>query len=101
MSTRADLSMLLHQALGTNHVYFQPPESTKLQFPCIVYSLDAVDVTPADNIPYLMAKRYKVTLISKDPDEPTFDRLLGIPYSRFVRYYASDNLNHWQFNIYN
>ena len=76
MSRRLQLQKILESAEGLAidpltrrpAVYFQPPSSVKLVYPCIVYALDGVDANHADNKPYMSAKRYKVTIIDKDPD---------------------------------
>ena len=48
--------------------YFQPPESIKMNYPAIVYSLDDIDKTYANDGVYLSNRRYAVTVIDKDPD---------------------------------
>lgn len=100
MHTRLQLDAYLRTILGSNNTYFQPPSSIQMQFPAIVYRLDSIEILPADNLPYLKAKRYQVIYISKNPDDPMVDTLLDVPYCRFVRHYSADNLNHWVFNLY-
>lgn len=46
--------------------YFQPPESIKMNYPAIVYSLDDIDKTYANDGVYLSNRRYAVTVIDKD-----------------------------------
>lgn len=82
------------------NVYFQPPETIKIKYPCIVYSLDDIDTDYADNLPYMMTKRYQLTLITKDPDSELIDEIIILPKCRFVRSFTSDNLNHYVFEIY-
>ena len=43
--------------------YFQPPESIKMNYPAIVYSLDDIDKTYANDGVYLSNRRYAVTVI--------------------------------------
>ena len=86
--------------LGSSCVYFQPPESVKLQFPCIIYGLDRIDVRKADNAGYFGKKRYSVTIISKDPDYELPNEIAMLPLCSFNRFYTADNLNHWIFEIY-
>ena len=38
MASRLNLQDKLEEVLGSKQVYFQPPESLKLKYPCIVYS---------------------------------------------------------------
>lgn len=47
--------------------YFQPPESIKMNYPAIVYSLDDVDKTYANDGVYLSNRRYAVTVIDSRP----------------------------------
>lgn len=86
---------------GKSRVYFQPPSSVQLEYPAIIYSLDDVSNNKANNGMYRKTPSYMVTLIDKNPDSIYINRLLGLPYCRFVRSYASDNLNHFVFVIYN
>lgn len=57
MNSRIDLHEELRAILGSGFVYFQPPESVKMIYPCIVYALDLMDMKYADDRPYLNAKR--------------------------------------------
>lgn len=100
MSRRPEFHKLLVDFLGSGHVYFQPPESVKLSYPCIIYSLDNFDVRHANNQLYLGKDRYAVTLISKDPDWDKVRELLGWQYCSFNRHFTVDNLNHWTYEIY-
>ena len=43
------LNDLLVKIMGNNHVYYEPPEDVKIEYPCIVYSMVAPSVTRADN----------------------------------------------------
>lgn len=100
MNRRTELHEKLRELLGSSHVYFQPPESVRLSFPCIVYNLDYFDVKRANNDLYLGRDRYAVTLISKDPDDPRVRELLKWPLCSFSRFFTVDNLNHWTYEIY-
>lgn len=100
MASRTELHKLLKGAPGIKEVYFQPPESKKLEYPCIVYSLSDIYVRHANNLPYMAKKAYDVTLISQTPDTKIVDYLTNLPLCRFGRFFASDNLNHYTFKIY-
>ena len=65
MSTRLELQEKLETLLGSENVYFQPPESIKLKYPCIVYSLDPVYTENADNKKYIVINRYHIKHIYK------------------------------------
>lgn len=100
METRIELHESLKQILGSESVYFQPPESVKMVYPCIVYGLENVKITHANDKPYLGMKCYNITIIDKDPDSEIPDRFLAMPFSSFVRVYTAHNLNHWVFTLY-
>lgn len=100
MASRLDLHELLCNVLGTRNVYFQPPESVKMQYPCIVYKRSAVNTQFADNELYMHKKRYTVTVIDKNPDSEIPDKVASIPMCVFDRHFTSDNLNHDVFSIY-
>lgn len=100
MGTRLDLHEILKDILGSANVYYQPPESVKIVYPCIVYERVTIDIKHASNKPYLHKKRYKVTLIDKNPDSLILDKLLSLPMCTFDRHFTADNLNHDSLNIY-
>lgn len=101
LSNRKDLSELLRSILGDNreNVYFQPPESLKLKYPCIVYELGSYLPTKADNKAYLIRESYSITLITKLPDTEIGKQLLNVEGSKFDRYFVNDNLYHYVFTI--
>ena len=100
MGRRLKLHEKLCELLGNENVYFQPPASVKMSYPAIRYRLYAIDNTHADNEPYLQDYGYELTLIHKDPDNDVVEKLAKLPYCRFNRYYAADNLNHYVFVLY-
>lgn len=92
---RIQLHKLLEQILGSTNVYFEPPESIKMKYPCIVYGLDDIYSRKADNISYTTTKHYQVTCIGKDPDTILPDKILEeIKTSSYERRFKSDNLIH-------
>lgn len=100
MGRRIELHAKLKELLGSSHVYFQPPENVKLVYPCIIYNLDDINVRHADGIGYNVKDRYAVTLISKDPDCPLVRELVVWPLCSFNRFYTTDNLNYWTYELY-
>lgn len=67
MSSRINLQNELETLLGCT-VYFDPPESIKISYPCVIYSLDRLVPLRADNKLYQVHPRYHVMCCSKDPD---------------------------------
>ena len=98
--SRKELDDKLREVLGSSNVYFQPPESIHLQFPCIVYSLENQNDVPADNRAYRRLKRYSLTYITKDPDDPKVNEINDLQYCSMNRPFTSDNLHHFVFTIY-
>ena len=92
----------LHTLLLTlaDHVYFQPPENTTLEYPCIIYRRDSADTKFADNRPFRYEKRYQVMVIDQDPDSPIPDKVADLPSCVFDRHYTADYLNHDVFNLF-
>lgn len=100
MGSRIELHEKLAGLLGSRNVYFQPPESIKMRYPAIVYSLSRIQPKHADNFKYKIDKAYDVTLIDPDPDSQFVDSLLEMEYCSFDRSFQSDNLNHFTFTLY-
>lgn len=100
MDKRLELHEKLVEILGEKNVYFQPPENVKLSYPCIIYELDDFDFKYANDKKYTRTTRFSIKLITKSPDTAISNKILDLPYSSFDRYYTSDNLNHYIFEIY-
>lgn len=82
------------------NVYFQPPASKALTYPCIVYNRSSVKSEFANDKMYNHKIRYQVKLIDPDPDSVFLTKMLTVPLCSFDRHYTSDNLNHDVFNVY-
>lgn len=99
--SRTELHALLVEAAGEGHkVYFQPPASVQMEYPCIVYKVDNMDTLFADNMPYRSTKRYTVTIIDLDPESDISVRVAALPLSSFDRNFVVDNLHHDVFTLY-
>lgn len=92
--TRLTLQTKLEDLLGSNHVYYQPPENLKMEYPAIRYSKSDEEDIYANNIKYLSMSVYDLVVIDKKPDNPVIKKLLELPYSEFDRHYVADGLNH-------
>lgn len=100
MGQREDLQILLKELLGSDNVYFQPPPSVKMTYPCVVYKRDLRITRFAENKPYNHEKRYQVILIDANPDSDLPDKIAALPMCVFDRFYTADNLNHDVFNLF-
>lgn len=85
---------------GDGKVYFQPPASIKMVYPCVVYERYNSKTEFADNKPYTWNRRYLVTLIDPDPESVFFDKLIALPKCIHNRSFVADNLNHDVFHVY-
>lgn len=100
MDRRLKLHQMLVDILGSDHVYFQPPESVKLVYPCIIYQYETANTQFADDFPYAFTKRYQITIIDPDPDSEIPDKVGNLPRCLNDRNFTVDNLNHYTFNLY-
>ena len=100
MRNRLTLHEELIGILGSRYVYFQPPESIKMNYPCIVYERYDIPNTYADDDIYLQPRQYRVTVIDKNPDSEIVTRMSKFKTARFIRHQVIDNLNQDTFNIY-
>lgn len=100
MATRLELQGLLEELLGSKEVYYQPPESIKMNYPAIVYSIDDIESTYANDNPYNLSNKYQLIVIDKLPDNSVINKILRLPMSNYERNYKSDNLNHDVISLY-
>lgn len=82
------------------NVYFEPPPTTVMEYPCIVYHRNDADTKFANNFPYQYTKRYSVMVIDDDGDSELPDMIAALPMCLFNRFYTADNLNHDVFNLF-
>ena len=100
MENRPDLQAKFEKILGSRNVYYQPPESVKLNYPAIIYSRKELRNTFANDDVYLQLPCYEVIVIDPDPDSKivsAISRMIGV---RFDRHYTADGLNHDVFTLF-
>ena len=100
MGRRLDLDSQLRSLLGSDNVYFQPPESIVLKYPCIIYKRESNDVKFADGAPYAIRRKYSLLLIDRNPDTTLPDTISALPLCKPGSFYQFENLNHYPFTIY-
>ena len=101
MASRLELQIELETLLDSKNVYYQPPESKKLEYDAIVYSRSSIDSKKADDKNYLNTNRYDVTFIYRDPDSEIPHAILNnFKYCSHNKHFASDNLYHDVFTIF-
>ena len=97
---RIEFQKILESIMDGNKVYYQPPSTKTIEYPCIVYSRNNIENRYASDDVYGQNHSYTVTVIDKDPDSKYVEKLSKLPYARFSRHFTSDNLNHEVFTIY-
>lgn len=98
---RLELHSQLVELLGSNHVYFQPPGTVKMQYPCIRYTRDRGQHVRADNKTYIYRQAYQLIYIDPNPVNDMNERLIEhFSEITYVRNYQADNLNHDVFTLY-
>lgn len=100
MAQRLELQAILVDILGSNNVYFQPPASIQLQYPCIIYKRDNAVTLHADDKPYMTKTRYQITVIDRNPDSEIPSLIGALPGCIFDRFYTADNLNHDVYKLF-
>lgn len=102
MKSRTELQTELEKVIGSKNVYFQPPESLKMKYPCIVYEVSGMSVKLADDKKYNKYMRYQIMYITKEPDtQPMIEKILdGFKYIMYSRHFIIDSLHHDVFDLY-
>lgn len=76
------------------NVYYQPPSSIKMIYPCIVYNKSRDNAEYADNEVYKDRQAYSVTLIEKNPDSVLAGQMRDhFRYAVIQNYLVKDNLH--------
>lgn len=101
MASRLELHEKLCELLGSRNVYYSPPESVKMSYPCIRYSLSDIQHKYANDEHYRDINKYEVIVIDSDPDSSIH---LWVAHHfamcSFDRMYVVDNLNHFVLTLY-
>lgn len=100
MATQRELQSKLEKLLGSRNVYYQAPESLKMNYPAIRYSKKDITSTYANDGKYSKSNCYELIVIAKLPDHEVISKILDLPYSSYDRHYVSDNLNHDVITLY-
>ena len=91
----------LEALMGPQHVYFQPPASVHLAYPCVIYNLQAGDMKHADDSVYAYTNRYELMFIYRKPNMEIVEKVMRtFPMCSISRIYVADNLYHYVFNLY-
>lgn len=97
---RLAVHKLLCDILGNNNCYYSPPTNMEMHYPCVVYHLDGLNPRYADNIRYLPVLQWSLTVIDEEADSEIANRFMNLQHCSFNRSFASDDLNHFAFQLY-
>ncbi len=100
---RVEMHQMLKKLFPENqepHVYFQPPQNTKIIYPCMIYKLSDMPQKWANNLPYHWERAYELTYITQDPNDPMAEKLIALRETKFNRYFSADNLHHFVYIIF-
>lgn len=107
MGRRLDLHHLLRRTFeeatlqdSEKRVWYQPPATVKLTYPCLIYKLSDMPPTYANNNPYQLEHEYELEVIDRDPNSVLRERIALLSKCRLKRVFEADNLHHYVFNIY-
>lgn len=101
MASRLKLHEDFCQLLGSNNVYYQPPTSVSMLYPCIKYTKARPDLKRADDRIYRNTTCYEVTVMDYDIDSKIPDMILEqYPMCSFDRVYPANNLYHFVLTLY-
>ena len=100
MASDQRLQTKLEEILGSRNVYYQPPETLKMNYPCIIYSKRGIKYEYSNDAKYRRKQSYEIIVIDRLPDNDVIDKLLELPYCSYDRHYTSDNLNHDVLTLY-
>lgn len=96
LKLQAELEVILGNA---NNVYFQPPESIKINYPAIIYSRARIGNDFANNGVYGQKYNYQVIVLDGDPDSDLVSKVSQMDTAKHVKHYTSNNLNYDVFAI--
>lgn len=106
MASRLDLHNEFIDVLGTKNeresrVYFNPPQSVIMKYPCIRYKKLPPALRRANNGIYILTDVYEAVVIDLDPDSVIPEMILRrFQYCSIEQTYTADNLNHTILKIY-
>lgn len=83
------------------HVYFEPPETIRMEYPCIRIKRSTMKSTYASNRTYKIDDRYQLVYITREPDsEVVHDILWEFENIRHDNSAVADNLHHDYYTLY-
>lgn len=101
MGRRLNLHEEFCKILGTRNVYYNPPESVRMNYDAIRYGLGGKDLKRANDKIYKSTDQYEGVVITRNPDSEVPDAILNhFSMCSFGSPYVADNLYHFPFTLY-
>lgn len=97
---RRTLQSKLEGLINSTNVYFQPPESVQLKYPCIVYKLSSDISLFAENNTYFNKNQYTLTIIDRSPESELIEKIRELSLLSFTTHFMANNLHHYVFSLY-
>lgn len=83
------------------NVYFQPPSTKTMVYPCVVYNKTDKSRDFGNNKIYRSQQEYQLTVVDRNPDSNIADLIEEYFQSCVIlQYYTIDNLNHVTLKLY-
>lgn len=98
MDPRLSLNELLKTT--AERVYFDPPDTLQMVYPCITYTRDKMKTKYAGDKPYSIRHGYQVTVIDRNPDSDIVKAVSALPMCTYSSGFITENLHHDVFSIY-
>lgn len=98
--TQQEIQTKLEELLGSENVYFQPPENIKIKYPAIIYKIARQNKKLANDAVYGIVPVYEMKVVDYVPDSWITAKLLEDPKCSFVAGYCNSNLHYDVLNIY-
>ena len=95
-----ELQAEFEELLGSRNVYYNPPESVKMNYDAIVFNRNSIDNKFANDSVYIQSHFYTVTTITYDPDADIIDKISKLPGCSFETSYIAGNLYHNRFKLH-
>lgn len=101
MARRSDDFIADLESTHTGKVYFQPPASVRLVYPCWVIERESMQAIRADDRSYVYRPTYKCMFMNRDEPDPEILRIIPERYPRcsYRNHYVVDNIHHDVFSI--
>lgn len=98
---KTDLIQSKLRSLGIDNVYFEPPQTVKMAYPCAVFHRGTISSRSANNRVYKIDDSYELKYITREPDSEMVHKILrAFQMIRHIRHYTADGLHHDQFKLY-